>query len=257
MKKIFVVPSGGLGNRLRVLIASMVYAGVANREVILDWGDGYKFYESEFNNLFEPVDGVTLDKIHVNRDNVHMYVHQNGVKQFNNVLPLHNDIENIGIKTGTLGKHKDIDLSYFRDEFHRIWNTFKPAKKIEERIVSFDGEEVFGAHIRRSDQVVSTRVSTDKLFVDCISKELSTGKKKVFISTCDKKTLHKFINIFKDKVICYNDTDYNRDTAKNAHDAVRDLFTYKQCHKVYGSHYSSYTDMIGNFYDVELVVVGK
>ncbi len=77
-----------------------------------------------------------------------------------------------------------------------------------------------------------------------------------YLATDDLKVETLLINKFPGKIITYK-KDYSRATVKGIQDAMVDLYSLANTCKIYGSYFSSFSDMASRIGNIPLIVIRK
>lgn len=129
------------------------------------------------------------------------------------------------------------------------------ARKIDERIQSFNNKKVIGIHIRRGDHTIPTLKSPLSLFVEKMNVELESNENVCFYVASDSiEEKNKLIEIFGDKVITM-EGDLRRDTESGIVDALVELFTLSGTSKIYGSLASTYSFLAAELSSIPLEIL--
>ena len=279
---IYVNPIGGLANRLRVLFAISNLCKKYNRKVTCIWKVNEELGAS-FDDLFELTSDFTL----LNKQpkfikstfgkSIFKELLIRGINKFVNKIDhiyLSGDVDYInslsenGYKNFIkhiepyVSKGSDIYIEScsFLDELNEFPN-IKPVLSIQKSIDSFCKknftENTFGLHIRRTDNAWSISNSPLELFYDVIQKEIDKNKDtKFYISTDDYETQCKIKEKFGDSIIL-REKEYGRDNKDAMRDAVIDMWLLSKTKKIYGSFYSSFSEMSALIGHIELEVIKK
>lgn len=133
-------------------------------------------------------------------------------------------------------------------EFSNIIN-----KRYKKYAVHVDSNTI-GLHIRRGDHGLSRKYSTDRSFEKLLN-TLNKGNKtsKIFLCTDDFSLRKKLTTQFSN-IICF-DHELNRNTKDGMINALLDLYTLSKCGLIYGSYWSSFSELAAHIGRVELKVV--
>ncbi|MFW6038988.1 MAG: hypothetical protein ACOC9P_00745 [bacterium] len=112
---------------------------------------------------------------------------------------------------------------------------------LDELTAPFD-EHTVGVHIRRTDNVRAIEASPLERFIEAIDEEIDRhAQAKFFLATDCAQTEATLRTRYGDRLIAY-DKDRSRKTTQGVQDAVIDLYALARTAKVFGSHWSSFTD---------------
>lgn len=154
--------------------------------------------------------------------------------------------------------------SYLLESCYRLcpnennYTSFQPVssilQKIDRKVSEFNN--TIGLHIRRTDHDLSSKFSTTDKFVKIIHKTLkSRPEKTFFLSSDSNQTKQRLINEFGDKIIANNFTVYNRNNCEAIKDAMLDLYCLSKTEKIYGSYWSSFSQVGADLGKIEEISV--
>ena len=84
-----------------------------------------------------------------------------------------------------------------------------------------------------------------------------TGGQTFYIATDDITEEERLRKEFGDAIISNTSKTLARDSVEGLHDALIDLFCLSKTNKIFGSFYSSFTDIAADMHGIEKIVVGK
>ena len=143
-------------------------------------------------------------------------------------------------------------------ENENSYNIFHPIEKISNMINNKTEEfnNTIGIHIRRTDNFRSIEVSTDEKIIKLINGLLSENPKYTFFLASDcQQTKEKLVNKYKNNIITNPDLTYNRNSRESIQFAVLDLYCLAKTKRIYGSFYSSYSEVAAAINNIENVVI--
>lgn len=264
MKTIHLIPYAGLGNRMRVI--SSVYNFTRNQpyNLVIHWNKEGGLNAS-FYSLFQPVEGLEI------RDSkIADFFLYNYPNKFNLKFPLlfdklgsHKSYHSIGLNSiNNLNFDKEeIILSTYsqQGELYPLSELFIPTKDIQniiDTIKSGFSEYTVGCHIRRTDNIDAIKNSSLELFeskIESLFKRNSNAK--IFLCTDDFRVKDYLIRKYsKDRILTYNST-LNRYSYIGIRDAVVELYLLASTDLIWGSFYSSYTEMASSLYGTQLEII--
>ena len=142
------------------------------------------------------------------------------------------------------------------DEFARFIPTSEIQAIIDKQTEKFNINTI-GLHIRRSDNVKSINESPLELFIEKIKEELNSNlNANFFLSTDDLRTEQELKSLFNNKIIT-NQKNFDRNTPKGIKDAVVDLFCLSKTQYIYGSYWSSFSDIAARLGRIKLITIKK
>ena len=227
MKTIIVQPIGGLCNRIRTIASAVKLAKKLNCKIKVLWAKDHTL-NAPFHSLFEAFPYSVIEIT-------------NG-SFFHRLLSLF---------------YKNIYLESCADIYKDsgIYDIFKPKMSIKNKVLS-NNREFIGLHIRRSDNEMSIKYSPTKLFLDVIEKEIENDSTVKFYLATDDLQEEKTINErFGDRICTYKKRSVDRNTEVAIVDAMIDLTNLASCKKIYGSYYSSFSDVAAIWGNIEKEVL--
>ncbi|MGN0231519.1 MAG: hypothetical protein ACI4A8_04830 [Muribaculaceae bacterium] len=133
-----------------------------------------------------------------------------------------------------------------------------PEPKIKHRIDSIVKEftpHTIGVHIRRTDNVVSIKHSTDQGFFRAMERALEIDPKANFFLATDDCTLKKqIIEKYGTRILTQQDP-VSRSSIEGMRDAVVDLWCLASASRIIGSYWSSFTDSAAELFNAPLEIV--
>lgn len=207
--KMKIQPTGGLSNRLRVIFS---YKRILNEneklEILWKIDDNCN---GHFLDYFEPINNVVF------------------VNEVNEEI----NYKGCSSKEGVEFNYNDLILNK------------EMKRELDDRLSKL-GNEYISTHIRRTDHIElsksNNRFTTDDEFIDFFNKELNS---KIFIATDNRETQQKFLELFKDRVVIFNEIkDVNTLRKTSLREAILDIYTCINSSKFKGSGYSSFSDLI-------------
>lgn len=205
-----IQPTGGLCNRLRVLFSYNIEADRISEKLRVLWVPN-STCNGSFLDYFEPLDNVEFIS---NTNEKPIYV---GCATFPNLKP---------------------DYKYLKPKS-------KIIKEIQKRVEQLDNGDYISAHIRRTDLtegVISiNKYISDDEFINFFNK----SNKKIFLATDNQETQSKFKNIFKDRLIIFNEIQKSNNLRMTSlKEAIIDLYLCILSKEFYPTSYSSFSDLI-------------
>jgi len=273
---IIIEPFGGLANRIRVIASGLWLSNQTTQQLELLWNKNSEL-NCDFNKLFLPIDNLKISKKKV------LYHYVKATNQSSIIKR---------ITARLLNKFAGIDYCIKESDFSKfIWNNkldilkitvknknvyfqtceefgdninefskFVPTNEIQEIIykqVQFFNKNTIGIHIRRSDHETSVINSPIELFVEKIKDELKDNNDaNFFLATDDFETENTLKNLFGNAIITYK-KELNRNLQKGIQDAVVDLFCLAKTKYIYGSYWSSFSDIAARIGGIKYITIKK
>lgn len=267
MKKIHLVPLGGLGNRIRTISSVYNYCRSLGIPLTVHWHCSHRWGMAvPFRTIFEPfphgiglVDNKWGDFFNYNlpaRENLY-------IPRLVDLLGRRKALYNLGdykLAEMSVDGGTTIVTGSQQCELYPIKELFRPVREIREKIATFreknwGGGNVVGCHIRRTDNVVAVKNSTTDKFEERIDRlfDADAGAK-VFLCTDDIEVKSHLSAKYGDKIITYEST-LNRDSLQGVRDAIAEMWLLSMAKEIYGSYWSSFSDMASAMGGAKLTVV--
>ena len=132
---------------------------------------------------------------------------------------------------------------------------FRLAEALKPRTLS-NPDDVVAIHIRRTDNVKSVRYSPTSLFTEKIAEVLSENPAvRFYLATDDATEETTLQQRFPGKIIIYKKESLDRNSPVAIRDAVIDLYNLAHCGKIYGSFWSSFSDIAALWGGIEKEVL--
>ena len=203
-KRLYLIPSGGLGNRIRFLetasvilkkhgINSIHVLWIVNEELhakiedLFDVNSCFKIHTFYTNNIMEKLFTYgTLNLLQL----LPFYYHADRNFNLNECI----DKNTFSVIEGS-ERLSDYDhLEFFKP---------KPSLLNKPRSVLKYSKNIVGVHIRRTDHHLAISYSTDDMFDQIIYKEILSGNH-IYLSTDDLAVKKKFMDKYGDNIVTYN-----------------------------------------------------
>ena len=272
-KEITIKPCGGLANRMRALNSVIEFAKLSSIPVRVVWFKNFELNAS-FGELFEFPDYSCLlfkeagwiDSFKFSSPSRHtlwlplltapvlfdttIYSADFVEKRDNGTL-----LDTL-LNGGRVFVESYYDFGNFKKEMSK---NFIPKRDIlssvDEFVKSNFSSNTIGVHIRRTDNVMSIKRSPLSLFCDAMHREIELcDDTKFYVATDDVATKCKLKEIFGDRILSI-DTDCNRNSLKGMKEAVKEMWILSRTSKIYGSFYSSFSEVASQIGDVPLYIL--
>lgn len=275
---IIIEPFGGLANRMRVIASGLWLQDKLNCKLICFWLEN-KDLNSPFNLLFENINELSITSKHkkynyvkaTHQEKYYKKIITNGINKMINIDYCLNEADFL---KSIRSKNKKIDVLdiaqnnkniYLKtcEEFGDNYNEFQKFKpisalnqKINEIAKRFN-KNTIGLHIRRTDHAKSIEMSPTELFLEKINFEISRNNNiNFFLSTDDFNVEKQFIEKFGKRIITYK-KEISRQTISGMQDAVVDMFCLSKTAVIYGSYWSSFSNISSRIGKIPLVELRK
>lgn len=259
MKTIIVQPIGGLCNRIRTIASAVKLAKKLNCKIKVLWAKDHTL-NAPFHSLFEAFPYSVIEITNGSFFHRLLYLFYKRIMHYT-LLDDNWIVKRARGKDESLWineiKDKNIYLESCADIYKDsgIYDIFKPKMSIKNKVLS-NNREFIGLHIRRSDNEMSIKYSPTKLFLDVIEKEIENDSTVKFYLATDDLQEEKIINDrFGDRICTYKKRSVDRNTEAGIVDAMIDLTNLASCRKIYGSYYSSFSDVAAIWGNIEKEVL--
>lgn len=272
---LILIPTSGLGNRLRIITASIKLARESDKKLVIYWYKNYELYANH-DELFDFHTDITIKEIPL-KYKIWMFMRRVSSKIlgldkyylrffkfdftffdgmacliWQNKMNIQNEID----------KAKNVficscqELNYFDLKDYQL---FKPKsgiqKKIDQLTLNFN-PGVIGIHIRSTDNIDSIINSPFELFIKKIEDELKDNPEATFFLATDNENYQStLIEKFGSDKIISQVKEFRRDVSNGIKDAVVDLFCLSKTSKIYGSYFSSFSYVAGRIGNVQVEVL--
>ena len=270
--RLTVVPAGGLANRMRAVASAIVLGHKLNWEVRIIWYKNQDLF-SPFEAIF---DSSTLPASIVSPNPLSYHIFFEPPRKKNLYLPslfhklgphtylyINRDVDNEEFAENLAGIKKDV-IIYSGYEFADIDHTlirsiFRFSERVNNRVEEIlDGSiPDFALQIRRTDNSLSVSNSPIELFETILEEGLKKdGNVKYFLATDDQPTKLRLKEKYGEHLVT-NPREASRTTVEGIIDAAAEMEIMSRCRQIYGSYWSSYSEMASLLGDTPLTVVRK
>lgn len=262
MNEITFVPVGGLANRMRTIASALTLAQKTNSKLKVLWFPTWEL-NAPFNCLFESINDpcITLrnasiwDRLTLDRPRKkNFYVPKlfqiftfRGRKYEHSSYSLIQ--QEFDFKEWVISKQKVYMASFYAFypyEHSLIREIFTPSQSIKERIdyrCSRFEENTIGVHIRRTDNIASIQQSPLELFLKKMDDEVDKDRHVMFYLATDSEDVKLQIKQrYGNRIIC-SSIPADRNSVKGIQDGLIDMYALARTRKIYGSYYSSFSEM--------------
>ena len=251
-KGITIVPTGGLANRMRVVVSALHIADEKTKNVHIVW-HATKECNARWEDLFLPFqkenvilsEGMRKNSIASKRNLwlPKLCRSRDYDKQIECYNPSEMPIETLCDKYDALYISTCYALcDYDSGQLSKIFYPKEELQKNIANVTSLFAEHTLGVHIRRKDNKQAIMHSPLSDFHHRMDKYLAEyPDAKIFLCTDDASVKRHFRQIFKERMIT-TDAELQRNTLTGMQDAVVDLWCLAATSLVVGSYYSSFSD---------------
>lgn len=147
-------------------------------------------------------------------------------------------------------KHKNVYIQTFSDltEIKKC-DLFIPSEQVLSRVSEVKSycnidKDTIGVHIRRTDNKESILHSPTQLFEQKMTEELKRNPKtKFYLATDSYEEEQKLAAKFGSAIMTFKNKDTSRTTFQGQIDAYAELLILSQCKELWGSYFSSFSDI--------------
>ncbi|NJL12527.1 MAG: hypothetical protein HC913_05695 [Microscillaceae bacterium] len=273
---IVIKPVGGICNRMRAIAASLEWAKETNHDLKVIWNLDSDL-NLDFFSCFMPIQNMSLQNERIEKNQLKILFKKiiKKIKKISgqgyNVHIYVQDIYNLIEK----GLSKEDFKNYFNNisqnkliyieanwDFYPLscspYNLFRPSHLIQNKIAFFSAkfpDKIIGVHIRRKDHKIAIHHSPTKKFIDIINQELEKDNaQSFFLATDCEETEKALLEAFDEKVFTYSKIK-DRNTPDGIQEAIADLFLLSKTKKIYGSYWSSFSEVASKIGGIELIIV--
>lgn len=277
---LYINPIGGIANRMRALASGIALANDLNVDFKIIWLRNWEL-NARFEDIFQtcPLVSGRINYPGKFKYGVYysiprlknLYISKLSLKRFGVYLSsedaagreiFRNDDSDSAVRKMFLNGLKDkrdcliqggTNMYPFSDDLYS--SLFQPNNIIKERLaqqMAILGEECYGVHIRRTDNLQSIANSPDYLFIDEIKNILGKNPDaKFYLATDSEEVKKNFKLIFGDKIF-YSASAADRNSVQGIHDAAVELFTLSKTKYILGSFYSSFSEAAAKLGNITL-----
>lgn len=247
---IVIKPLGGLCNRMRViksLVAINSYK--SNTRIIVLWEKNNELYAT-FNQLFEKIPNIKVINTNAITTKIIYFVVKNILRfkivNKQTILQKFKRTDNIN-ELFFLNKNNIIetDIDFFMPNFSLSFFKLLPElqKTVNQFVLHHQLNTTIGLHIRRSDNNVSIKNSPIELFEQKINQELElNNKQQFFLASDSEEVINEFKAKYPNKIITFANNK-SRNEEAGIQEALIELYLLSKTYKVYGSYWSSFSEM--------------
>lgn len=133
------------------------------------------------------------------------------------------------------------------------FSCFTPLPELQHVIDSYPLKDVVGVHVRRTDQVMSTKHSPTSAFITLMQNELEARPKtRFFLATDDRREESMIREAFPDIVLTHTKKSLDRNEPHAIRDALIDMYCLSRCRKIIGSYSSTFCQAAAQIGGIEL-----
>ncbi len=265
---IIVKPHSGLSNRMRCIESSYKLSKILETSLLVKWNRS-PYLNCSFDDLFKILEsfsvqetGYTSIKDNGRIDKVISKYLQLPFYKLAKYTTFHNK-EVKSINKTIINKLKQSSNIYINsgEDFltDMEWNNiFQPTSEIQNQINKYSEgfhPYTFGIHIRRGDNTKSIKQSPMLLFINKIDEILGEIDKAKFFLATDSIEIEKELKERYNGRIVTTQKILDRNSVAGIKDALIDLFCLSNTSKIYGSYWSSFSEIASKIGSISLEIL--
>ncbi|MFA9376708.1 MAG: hypothetical protein ACERKZ_08135 [Lachnotalea sp.] len=256
---IIIQPSGGLCNRIRVINSAYKLAQKRGDKLTVLWLNNAEL-NCPFESLFQPVTDIKIINIYSNFSLKKLFLQFTANQRLDNTIIENNKKDGVLNETFYQSLEKNVYISTWEHFYPSSdYHFFKPASPIQAKIDAITkefGNKCVGVHIRRTDHTWAIESSKTNNFVTAVEQELAVNQDaKFYVSTDDIKEENLLRKKFPNNIISNRNKTLSRNSVDGMHDALIDLMCLANTTKIFGSYFSSFTDIAADWNQIEKIVI--
>ena len=247
---------------MRAMASGISIAKKQGLKSVVFWNNSQGL-RADFNQLFLPVDD---NQIEIVENRKWLYNIDNTKDYLKRYIPLHilyKSTYNYNIynnnekefEISPVKKNLLISCNSMSPHYFQLEKLFKPQTHLQQRIDQITAvfpHNIFGVHIRRTDNAESIKRSPIEAFINIIQTEIDKDDTAMFyLATDDNNVKQQLKHLFSTHIITYLD-DTSRNTLEGMEFAIVDLFCLSKTSKIIGSGYSSYSHIAAEIGGIEI-----
>ena len=282
IESILVEPVGGLCNRLRVVISSIILAESMGRQVALIWTPDTSCY-CEFYDLFRKTPliqvvpwwrrklaravqrrlGTAIPRLTLplswQQNGAGLLVSQERLGRLNYKIDVSDCKEYPFIffeKCFSDFMPAHISPEEYADRVSHYLNHLEPIGTVVEKVFELPSVTV-GVHIRRGDNKKASETSKEDRFIERMREHLGNRPgSRFFLATDDPSVEGRMKDIFRGKIISFSKSSYDRKDRMGIQEALVELLLLSKTDEIIGSYWSSFSECAALFRRIKLYVAG-
>jgi hypothetical protein len=268
-----LIPQGGIGNRMMTIASCIGLAKEENQSVQILWHTDTKL-NCAFNSLFNPIKEERVTLIEKAKLPIKYRVFfgwkqklayfpiyllsRNLQKEFTRVEPYlrHFDTHKIRNLKGEILIQSSSKFYPYSDIGLLFTPKLELLKIIKENTKHFNHITV-GLHIRRTDHIRSIKESPLELFCKAIDREIhSRNDVRFYLATDSYEEKNFLIQKYGDKILTRKNI-LERNSEVGIREAIIDLYTLSKTRRIYGSYYSSFSEVAAELGNIKLIQIRR
>ena len=273
MKRLTLIPIGGLANRFNAITSAIAFCRDYHIKLRVIWFKD-KGMGANFHDLFELSEDVDKSMVEIIDAKWFHYIYDRPRRR-NFWIPYifqtkmfkkksyEKDINSLGNSFDKIldmvTKYNDVYLVHCSLFYINNLNDIVIKNYIKERVEEvtslFSEKRVIGIHVRRTDNVISKKNSPLELFFKEMDKELVADKNVFcYVASDSLEEKKRLIVRYKERIITSFEQP-QRNTYKGIVDALVELYALSETEKIYGSSYSTFSKLAAQLTGIELRIL--
>lgn len=259
--KHIIIPTGGLANRIRVILSALQWQNDYGEKVSVWWRAGSEL-ACRFEDIFMPVDEIK----EIGSERIWYFRLMKKLYKYH-LIPwriVFDDYQYNAVNQyvrNAMGGGKMMCRSYSRfyegsaPDYHQVFR-LNPFMQQQVALVQKQlPPATIGVHIRRTDNIDSIRQSPLEAFEKRIVGYLRNHPDATFyLATDDYDVQTAFRNRFGERIIIRNGP-LVRDSKEGILHAVVELYMLAACKEIWGSYCSSYSELAASIGNIPLIII--
>ena len=272
-----LVPIGGLGNRIYAICSAIVFCKQENKSLEIIWfkDHGCNCSVKELFSIAPQIKNVTLRDAKFSdlilRDNPRrrnlwipkffqqfMYDRRIYTEEAYTVHAGYPDLT-----FGELSEYKHLFMvSFFKfwesdDMWYAICNMPQIEDKVNTIIQKWVEKDVYGVHVRRTDNYEAIEFSPTNLYIEKMKECLAVNPNLLFyLATDSNEVKQELAKLFGDRIITSNEV-YSRNTKDGIINAFVELNVLSRTKKILASSNSSFSNLAHLLHQIEIDIIQK
>lgn len=264
-KSLYIVPSGGLANRMRAIASGMQLATELQFSPVVIWRNNWEvgaaysdlFAESPTTRLVSDSGFIRYNLLYEIPRKKNFFISslaqkllfdkvlfdEKGLAGCEDIVRLISDSRKVMIRSG-------LEFYLFDPTYYR--QTFRPSPEVADilsRITDSFNDTTYGFHIRRTDNVNSIKYSPVELFVAKADELLSDPDARIFLASDSEDVKQLFHNKFHGRIIT-TPVAADRSSRHGMLWGFAELLALSKTKRLFGSYYSSFSEAAALLGDV-------
>ncbi len=277
MKKLTIVPYGGLANRMRAMNSAIEYARLTDVPLNVIWFSNREL-KANFSDLFSPPpihntnqlitikSGSFLDRFLYRSPRRHTLWLPYFVAPFRFDTRIYSKEFVQMQQKGVLEKAINNGQRVLIESCHE-WGQYQSAlsrnfipctdilSAVEKYVDKHFTAHTIGIHVRRTDNTLAIEKSPLSLFIDAMYREIELcTETKFYVASDDASCKEELRSIFGKRILTI-DTVCNRESIAGMKDAVKEMWILSRTSKIYGCVYSSYAVIASQLNNIPLQIL--